>query len=131
MVRTVLARVVVVVIAILAGAQSPLAAKVMMIGLADLADQAEFIGVVRVERIGLGIPVLRQPRATATILESWKGQMTGHVSFVAAPTWICDISDAEKNEEAILFVRDGKLLHAGREDARLHSRGQETGYVLE
>ena len=40
--------------------------------------------------------------------------MTGHVSFVAAPTWICDISDAEKNEEAILFVRDGKLLHAGR-----------------
>jgi len=113
MVRTALATVVVL-IAILGGAQSSLAAKVTTISLADLAHQAEFIGIVRVDRISLGIPLLRRPRATATILESWKGQVTGHVSFVAAPTWICDISDAEKNEEAILFVRDGRLLHAGR-----------------
>jgi hypothetical protein len=36
------------------------------------------------------------------------------VTFVAAPTWICDISDAKNGEEAVVFVRDGSLVHAGR-----------------
>jgi hypothetical protein len=111
--RTVLATTVVLV-AVLAGAQRPLVAKVTTISLADLAQQAEFIGIVRVDRISLGIPLLRRPRATATVLEGWKGRVTGRVSFAAAPTWICDISDAKRNEEAVVFVRDGRLLHAGR-----------------
>ena len=34
--------------------------------------------------------------------------------FVAAPTWICDITEAVRNEEAVVFIRDGKLLHEGR-----------------
>ena len=52
MVRTALATVVVL-IAMLAGVESPLAAKFTTISLADLAHQAEFIGVVRVDRISL------------------------------------------------------------------------------
>jgi hypothetical protein len=112
MVRTVVA--VIVLLAISARAESPVAAKVGIISLADLTQQAEFIGIVRVDRISLGIPLLRRPRATATVLESWKGQVEGRVSFVAAPTWICDISDAKRNEEAVVFIRDGRLLHAGR-----------------
>ncbi len=112
MVRTVAA--VIVLLAISARAESPVAAKVGLISLADLKQQAEFIGIARVDKISVGIPLLRRPRATATVLESWKGQVEGRVSFVAAPTWICDISDAKRNEEAVVFIRDGKLLHAGR-----------------
>ena len=101
-------------VTVLARTQSPVAAKVGIISVADLAQQAEFIGIVRVDKVSLGIPLLRRPRATATILESWKGQGSGRVRFVAAPTWICDISDAKRDEEAVVFVRDGSLLHAGR-----------------
>jgi hypothetical protein len=110
--RAVLAMTVLVAVSVIAG--TPMAAKVVMISLADLAQRAEFIGVVRVDRIGMGIPFLRQPRADATILESWKGKAQGRVRFVAAPTWACDISDAKKGEEAIVFVSDGALLHSGR-----------------
>ena len=69
---------------------------------------------MRVERIGFGIPFLKRRRATATVLESWKGQANGIVTFRAAPTWICDISDAKKGEEAIVFIRRGELELAGR-----------------
>src|SRR2546422_6284493 len=89
-------------------------AKVATIELAELARDAEFIGVVRVERVSFGIPLLRRARARATILESWKGQASGTVTFVAAPTWICDISDAKKGEEAVVFIRGRSLEHAGR-----------------
>jgi hypothetical protein len=112
MVRTVAA--VIVLLAVSAGVGPPLDAKVGVISLADLTRQAAFVGIVRVDSISVGIPLLRRPRATATILDSWKGQLEGRVHFVAAPTWICDISDAEKNEEAVVFIRDGTLLHAGR-----------------
>ena len=94
--------------------EARVAASVATITLMELAERAEFIGIVRVDRIRGGIPFLRRPRATATILESWKGQAQGKVTFVAAPTWICDISDAKSGEEAVVFVRDGSLLHAGR-----------------
>ena len=120
MVRTVVA--VIVLLAISAHAASPVAAKVGLISLADLTQQAEFIGIVRVDKISVGIRLLRRPRAAATVLESWKGQGAGRVSFVAAPTWICDISDANRNEEAVVFIRDGKLLHAGRGRMPLFTR---------
>lgn len=110
--RTVVA--VIVLLLISARAGSPVAAKVVNISLSELAQQAEFIGIVRVDRISVRIPFLRRPRATATVLESWKGSVEGRVSFVAAPTWICDISAAAKHEEAVVFIRDGRLLHAGR-----------------
>jgi hypothetical protein len=95
-------------------AETTLAAKLGPITLARLAETAEFIGIVRVDRVSVRIPFLRRPRATATILASWKGRAQGKVSFVAAPTWVCDISEANAGEEAVVFLRDGSLLHAGR-----------------
>jgi hypothetical protein len=93
----------------------PLAlAKVRLMPLAEFVQDAEFIGVVRVERISFGIPFLKRPRATATILDSWKGQTKGTVTFGAAATWVCDISDAKKGEEAIVFIQGGDLELAGR-----------------
>jgi hypothetical protein len=94
--------------------EAPVAARVAPITLGELAERAEFIGIVRVDRISWGVPLVLRPRAMATILDSWRGQAQGKVMFVAAPTWICDISDAENGEEAVVFVRDGSLLHAGR-----------------
>ena len=100
----------------------PVAVKVLSISLAELTERAEFVGIVRVDRISAGMPLLRRRRATATILDSWKGQVEGRASFVAAPTWVCDISDAERNEEAVVFIRDGQLLHAGRGRMPIFSR---------
>lgn len=89
-------------------------ASVRPMTLAEFAQDAEFIGVVRVDRVSVGIPFLKRPRATATILESWKGKATGTVRFGAAASWVCDISDARKGEEAVVFIRDGELVLAGR-----------------
>ena len=102
------------VLAVSAVAEAPVVAKVAIMSLAELAEDAEFIGIVRVDRISRGIPFLKRPRATATILESWKGQPLGTVTFVAAPTWTCDISEAKKGEEAVVFIRGGSLEHSGR-----------------
>jgi len=105
---------VIAVLTLSAFAEPPLVAKVAIMSLAELAEDAEFIGIVRVDRISWGIPFLKSPRATATILQSWKGQSLGRVTFVAAPTWTCDISDAKKGEEAVVFIRGGSLEHSGR-----------------
>ena len=105
---------IIVLVAASAFAAPAVAAKVATVTLSELAQHAEFIGTVRVDRISRAFPLVRRPRATATILESWKGQAEGRVMFVAAPTWICDISDAVKGEETVVFIRDGSLLHAGR-----------------
>ena len=93
----------------------PLAlASVRPMTLSEVVQDAKFIGVVRIERVSLRIPFLMRSRATATILESWKGKTSGTITFGASATWICDISDAKKGEEAIIFVRDGELELAGR-----------------
>ena len=94
--------------------EAPVAAKVAMTSLAELARRADFIGIVRVDRIGVRVPLVRRPRATATVLDNWRGQADGRVNFVAAPTWICDISDAKRGEEIVVFIRGDRLLHAGR-----------------
>ena len=110
--------------------ERPVAAKVATITLLELAQRAEFIGIVRVDRIGLGIPFVRSPRASATIRESWKGRATGKVTFVAAPTWICDISGADKGEEAVVFLRRGSLEHAGRGRMPIYTRdGRELAAI--
>ena len=105
---------IVVLVAVSVLGEAPVAASVAPITLKELAERAEFIGIVRVDRVRWGVPLIRRPRAMTTILDSWKGQAQGRVTFVAAPTWICDISDAKDGEEAVVFVRDGSLLHAGR-----------------
>jgi len=98
--------------AMLAGA--PALAKLAPITLGELVERAQFIGVVRVERVSAGIPLLKKPRATATVLESWKGEPQESVRFVASPSWTCDSSDAHEGEIAVVFVRDGHLEYAGR-----------------
>ena len=110
--RTTTAFVAALAISALAG---PLAlAKVRPMTLAEFVQDAEFIGIVRVERVSLRIPFLMRSRATATILESWKGKTSGTITFGASATWVCDISDAKKGEEAVIFTRDGDLELAGR-----------------
>jgi hypothetical protein len=94
--------------------ESTTLAKVRLMSLSEFVQDADFIGVVRVERISGGIPFLKRRRATATVMESWKGQAIGTVTFRAAPTWTCDISDAKKGEETLVFIRSGELVLAGR-----------------
>jgi hypothetical protein len=89
-------------------------AKLPPVTLGELAIDAEFIGVVRVDRVRRGFPLFGRRRATATILQSWKGPSHGDVTFVASSSWTCDISDALEEEEAVVFIRDGVLLHGGR-----------------
>jgi len=99
-------------IAVVAG--SPAAAKVAPATLADLVQRADYVGIVRVDRVSTRIPLLKRSRASATILSSWKGQPSGTVRFVAQPSWICDISEAKVGEEAIVFVGGDHLILAGR-----------------
>ncbi len=89
-------------------------AKVAIVSLADVVQSAEFIGVVQVESVGGGIPLVRRPRASARIIESWKGPQQGKVRFAAAASWACDISDAVVGETAVVFIMKGNLAHAGR-----------------
>jgi len=96
-----------------AGSAVPLAAKVASITFGELVRTADFIGLVRVERVR-GIPLLRAPRATAAVLEPWKGAATRRVTYVAAPDWICDISGAATGELAVVFLDGGRLAHSGR-----------------
>jgi hypothetical protein len=37
-------------------------------------------------------------------MDRWRGQAQGKVTFVAAPIWVCDISDAKNGEEAVVSV---------------------------
>jgi hypothetical protein len=100
----------------------PVAAKVAPVALADLTRQAEFIGVARVDRVSLRIPLVLRRQATAVVLEGWKGRSEGRLTFRASSTWACDISDANGGEEIVVFVRDGRLLHAGRGRMPIFSR---------
>jgi hypothetical protein len=103
-------------------AESAALAKVAPSHLADLVREADFIGIVRVDRVGGRIPLIRPRRATATILQSWKGQREGSVTFVAQPTWSCDTSDARRGEEVVVFIEGDSLLLAGQGRMRIFER---------
>jgi hypothetical protein len=94
--------------------QSPVVAKVAPARLADLVQRADFVGVIRVDSVSTRIPLLKRRRASATILQSWKGQPSGTVHFIAQATWACDISEAKVGEEAIVFAQSDRLVLAGR-----------------
>jgi hypothetical protein len=98
-------------------------AKVAPASLVDLVQRSEFIGIVRVDRVSRRIPLLKRRRASATILQSWKGQREGVVSFIAQPTWICDSSAAKQGEEAVVFVEGDRLVLAGQGRMPIFSRG--------
>ena len=95
-------------------AESPVAAKVAPATLADVVQRADFIGIVRVDSVSTRIPLLKRRHASATILQSWKGQPNGKVRFIAQATWTCDISEAKVGEEAIVFIEGDRLVLAGR-----------------
>jgi len=95
-------------------AASPVAAKVAPATLADVVQRADFIGIVRVDSVSTRIPLLKRRHASATILQSWKGQPNGKVRFIAEATWTCDISEAKVGEEAIVFIEGDRLVLAGR-----------------
>jgi hypothetical protein len=114
MIKRRMAIVLVVGIAIPVLQESQTLAKVRLMSLSEFVEGANFIGVVRVERISSGIPFLKRRHATATVVESWKGQANGTVTFRATPTWTCDISDARKGEETVVFIRGGELELSGR-----------------
>lgn len=109
-------------IAVLLLGQGPVLAKVAPATLADLVRRSDFIGVVRVEKVSGRIPLIRQRRASATILHSWKGPRTGVVKFVAQATWTCDISDAKVGEETVVFIQGDHLALAGRGRMPIFSR---------
>ncbi len=103
-------------------AESSALAKVAPATLADLLRRSDFIGIVRVDRVGGRIPLVKRRRASATILQSWKGQRDGVVSFVAQATWTCDISEANQGEEAVVFIQGDRLVLAGRGRMPIFSR---------
>ena len=103
-----------VILATLLLTQASALAKVAPATLADLVRRSDFIGIVRVDDVTGRIPLIRQRRASATILQSWKGPRTGVVKFVARPTWTCDISDAKRGEEVVAFIQGDRLALAGR-----------------
>ena len=100
--------------AIMLIAERPAAAKVAPATLAEMVRRADFVGIVRIDRVTKRIPLLRRRRASGTILQSWKGRRSGAVSSVAQATWICDISEAKKGELALIFLEGDRLLLAGR-----------------
>jgi hypothetical protein len=102
--------------------ESPARAKVAPATLADLVQRADFIGIVRVDRVSERIPLVKPRRAFATILQSWKGQRDGVVSFVAQASWVCDISEAKHGEEAVVFIQGERLVLAGRGRMPIFSR---------
>ena len=101
-------------IAVALFAEPPAVAKVAPATLADLVQRADFIGIVRVDRVSSRIPLLKRRRASAAILQSWKGQSSGALNFVAQAEWICDISEAKQGEEAVVFIEGDRLVLAGR-----------------
>jgi hypothetical protein len=103
-----------VVVATLLLTQVPAPAKIKPASLADLVRTADFIGIVRVDDVAGRIPLLRRRRASATIVQAWKGPPTGVVTFIAQPTWTCDLSDASRGEEIVAFVEGDRLALAGR-----------------
>ena len=102
---------------------TPALAKVAPATLSDLVQRADFIGIVRVDHVGGRIPLVRKRRASATILQSWKGQRDGVVAFVAQPAWMCDISEAKRGEQAVVFILGDRLVLAGRGRMPIFSRG--------
>ena len=43
--------------------------------------------------------------ARVKVLETYKGEKVDELFFFAQPTWVCDISEAVKNETILLFLR--------------------------
>src|SRR5262245_13024850 len=99
----------------IAGLSATARAELREIGLRDLAINSDSIVVATVTNVEAGVLVrnledgslLTMTVATARVLETWKGERVGEVSYRASPTWPCDLSHAEKRERVVLFLEKG------------------------
>jgi hypothetical protein len=81
-------------------------AKVAPGKLEDMAGSSDVIVLARVEEV-ISVRDLKVARAVPQ--EVFKGSLKQEsFSFVASPTWACDISDAVRGETALLFLRRAK-----------------------
>jgi hypothetical protein len=80
-------------------------AMVGTISLEKLIADSDAIVVAQVIRLP-GPPRLsgEERYATAQVLTPLKGSLAGSFRFLASPSWICDISDAEEGEVVLLFL---------------------------
>ena len=85
---------------------TPVASKVAATSLRDLTRSAKAIAVVKVSATR---KVADLKWANATVIRGVKGVKTGDtVTFLAEPTWTCDISEARVGETALVFLVDAR-----------------------
>jgi hypothetical protein len=95
-----------------------LSAKVAALQLDELVEGSDLIVLAEVESVTK--PLIGERKATARVLEVWKGSPIETVRFIASPTWTCDISEAVEGETVVLFLAKGDnprfytIAHSGR-----------------
>ncbi len=77
-------------------------AKVKPERISELVVMSDQIVLARVVSISEGADGLKHARAD--VREVWKGRQDKEVSYLASPTWACDISSAEMGESVVLFL---------------------------
>ena len=78
--------------------------------IAELAEASEMIVLAKVKSVN-GWAFARNRRATATVIETWKGPKTEIVEYRVSPTFACDISDAKRHETVLLFLAKDEKAH--------------------
>jgi hypothetical protein len=101
-------------------ADSSAFAKVAARSLEELVASSDAIVLARVERVSK--PIIRKKWAVASVTSVWKGTNESKVTFLASPTWTCDISEAKQGETVVLFLV--KYKKAGRYVLALSGRGR-------
>jgi hypothetical protein len=81
-------------------------AKVAGVSFERLVRISDVIVVARVDRVSK--PAVGKKWATASVIETWKGVLQTNVTFLASPTWTCDVSEANKGETVVLFLVQDK-----------------------
>lgn len=106
-------------------------AKVGPITLQELVKKSDFIGVIRIDAIehraldensmiARFTDAKSSKVAKFSVLDSWKGGFPKSFKLLASPTWTCDTTRAEVDEELVSFLyfdeinNEMRVLHAGR-----------------
>jgi hypothetical protein len=94
-----------------------------VISISDLSRKSPVVVVAQVESIRESeVAERHERRATAKVLEVWKGRLTSdRIEYIASPSWfMCDTSSARVGETILLFLeRDAdskgyRIAHFGR-----------------
>jgi hypothetical protein len=104
---------------IVVGFSNSLHARVAPADFSTLVRRADVVvlgKVISVETIN-GVKIAR-----VKVLETYKGRKLDVLSFVAQPTWTCDISDAVKGETALLLLHSYKNPRKTSEQASFSPR---------